>query len=249
MNDENVFAWYESAMISTRRAAAAPARRRTTTVAPPLLQSGDRLGAAEFLRRYSAMPEVKKAELINGIVYMASPVRAKQHGTPDAIVQGWLFTYMANTPGTRIAANSTVRFDADNVPQPDALLMIERGGRAKIGKDGYVHGAPELIVEIAASSASLDLNDKLHAYRRAGVLEYIVWRPEEKACDWFVLEDDRFIRLRPDKSHLLRSQTFPGLVLDMKALLAENAAGVLAALNKSIGKAAHKTFAARLAAH
>jgi Uma2 family endonuclease len=218
-----------------------------TITAPPPLQNGDRLGAAEFLRRYSAMPEVKKAELINGIVYMASPVRAKQHGIPDNIIQGWLFNYVACTPGVSAAANSTVRFDADNVPQPDALLMIERGGRARIGKDGYVHGAPELIVEIAASSASLDLNDKLHAYRRAGVLEYVVWRPEEKACEWFVLEDDRFIQLRPDKSHLLRSQTFPGLALDVKALLAENAAGVLAALNKSLGKAAHKAFVARLA--
>lgn len=231
-------------MISTRRAAA---RRRTTTLAPPLLQNGDHLGAAEFLRRYSAMPEVKKAELINGIVYMASPVRAKQHGIPDSIMQVWLGTYAAHTPGTCVAANSTVRFDADNVPQPDALLMIERGGRARIGKDGYIHGAPELIVEIAASSASLDLNDKLHAYRRAGVLEYIVWRPEEKACDWFVLEDDNFIQLRPDKSHLLRSQAFPGLVLDMKSLVAKNAAGVLAALNKSTGKAAHKNFVSRLA--
>lgn len=234
-------------MISTRRASATTAKRRTTVAAPPLLQSGDRLTSAEFLRRYEAMPEVKKAELINGIVYMASPVRAKQHGTPDGIIQGWLFTYMANTPGTRIAANSTVRFDADNIPQPDALLMIEDGGQAKIGKDGYVHGAPELVVEIAASSAALDLHGKLDAYRRAGVREYIVWRPEEKLCDWFVLEDDNFIRLEPSRHHLLHSQVFPGLTLDVQALVRENAAGVLAALNKTLGKAAHKAFAAKLA--
>jgi Uma2 family endonuclease len=235
-------------MISARRAATPVRAPRTTLAAPPQLQSGDRLGAAEFLRRYDAMPEVKKAELINGIVYMASPVRAKQHGIPDGMMQLWLGTYAAHTPGTLVAANSTVRFDADNVPQPDALLMIEKGGRAKIGKDGYVHGAPELIVEVAASSASLDMNDKLHAYRRAGVLEYVCWRPEEKACDWFVLEEDRFIQLQPDKSHLLRSQAFPGLVLDLRALLNENAAAVLAALNKNLGKAAHKAFAAKLAA-
>jgi Uma2 family endonuclease len=234
-------------MISARRAATPAPTRRMAIGAPPLLQNGDKLGAAEFLRRYSAMPELKKAELINGIVYMASPVRAKQHGTPDSLIQGWLFTYMAHTPGLRVAANSTVRFDADNVPQPDALLMIEKGGRARIGKDGYIHGAPELIVEIAASSASLDMNDKLHAYRRAGVLEYICWRPEEGACDWFVLEEDRFIRLMPDKSHLLRSQVFPGLVLDVKALLNENAAGLLSTLSKSLGKAAHRAFVAKLA--
>jgi len=234
-------------MITARRAATPARGRREIIPAPPPLQNGDRLGAAEFLRRYSAMPEVKKAELINGIVYMASPVRAKQHGIPDGIMQLWLGTYAAHTPGLLVAANSTVRFDADNMPQPDALLMIEKGEQARIGKDGYIHGAPELVVEIAASSASLDLNDKLDAYRRAGVLEYVVWRPEEQLCDWFVLEEDRFIKLLPDKQHLIRSQAFPGLVLDVKALLAENAAALLAALNKSLGKAAHKAFAAKLA--
>lgn len=234
-------------MITARRASTAPATRRMTIAAPPPLQNGDRLSAAEFLRRYSAMPEVKKAELINGIVYMASPVRAKQHGTPDSIIQVWLGTYAAYTPGIRVAANSTVRFDADNIPQPDALMMIESGGQAKIGKDGYVHGAPELVVEIAASSAALDLHDKLDAYRRAGVCEYIVWRPEEKACDWFILEEDNFIKLAQDKGHVLSSQVFPGLTLDVLALVSENAAGVLAALNRALGKAAHRAFVKKLA--
>ena len=223
-------------MITARRSHTGTRSTRQGLTAPPMLQSGDRLTGTEFLRRYSAMPEVKKAELINGIVYMASPVRAKQHGIPDSIMQVWLGTYAAHTPGLLVAANSTVRFDADNIPQPDALLMIENGGQAAIGKDGYVHGAPELVVEIAASSAALDLHDKLDAYRRAGVCEYLVWRPEEKQCDWFVLENDQFIPLKPDK----------GLTLDVQALLDEDAAAVLAALNKTLGKAAHKSFASRL---
>lgn len=233
-------------MITARRAMHRPRPSRVAVGAPPPLQSGDKLTASEFLRRFDAMPELKKAELINGIVYMASPVRAKQHGTPDSIVQGWLFTYYAHTPGTRIAANSTVRFDADNVPQPDALLMIEPGGGASIGKDGYVHGAPELVVEIAASSVSLDLHEKQDAYRRAGVLEYLVWRTEDQMVDWFVLEDEKFIRLTPAKNGTLESRAFPGLVLDVPALLREDAGALLARLNKSLGKPAHKNFAARL---
>ena len=223
-----------------------PAPRRLAVTAPSPLQSGDKLTASEFLRRFDGMPEVKKAELINGIVYMASPVRAKQHGTPDGIMQGWLFTYMAATPGTRIAANSTVRFDADNVPQPDALLMIESGGQARIGKDGYIHGAPELVVEIAASSVSLDLHEKLDAYRRAGVQEYLVWRTEDQEADWFVLEDEKFTRLVPARNGTLQSRAFPGLVLDVPALLREDAGTLLARLNKSLGKPAHRAFATRL---
>lgn len=232
-------------MITARRSHTGARSTRQALTAQPLLQSGDRLAGTEFLRRFSAMPEVKNAELINGIVYIASPVRAKQHGIPDKLVQGWLFNYVAHTPGTRAAANSTVRFDADNIPQADALLMIENGGQAKIGKDGYVHGAPELVVEFAASSAALDLHDKLDAYRRAGVCEYLVWRPEEKQCGWFILENDQFIPLNPDNG-LLRSQTFPGLTLDLQALLDEHAAAVLAALNKTFCKTAHKAFATRL---
>jgi len=107
-------------MITARRSAKSPPTSTKVVLAPLPLQNGDRLTAAEFLRRYDGMPDVKKAELINGTVYIASPIRAKQHGTPDSIIQIWLGTYYAHTPGTRIAANSTVRFDADNVPQPDA---------------------------------------------------------------------------------------------------------------------------------
>jgi Uma2 family endonuclease len=234
-------------MISARRAAKSqPAAKQGMVAAPLPLQNGDRLTAGEFLRRYDAMPEVKKAELINGIVYMASPVRARQHGIPDNWIQGWLFYYTAHTPGTRAAANSTVRFDADTVPQPDALLMIEPGGQARIGADGYVHGAPELVAEVAASSVALDLHDKRDAYRRAGVLEYVVWRPVEQKIDWWVLEDEQFVPLAPDKDGLLHSRVFSGLTLDTGALLRDDAATVLSKLAKGLHRAAHKAFVKRL---
>ncbi len=122
----------------------------------PPLESGDKLTRAEFEQRYAAMPHVKKAELIEGTVYMASPLRITQHGDPHARIMAWLGVYWAATPGVQVGDNPTVRLDADNEPQPDALLRIE-AGQSTISEDGYVEGAPELIVEIAASSASLDL--------------------------------------------------------------------------------------------
>ena len=66
----------------------------------------------------------------------------------------------------------------DNMPQPDAFLYVlpAAGGQVRIAEDGYIEGAPELIVEIASSSASHDLHEKLNAYRRNGVREYVVWR-------------------------------------------------------------------------
>jgi Uma2 family endonuclease len=215
----------------------------------PPLESGDRLGAAEFLRRYEEMPQVKKAELIEGIVYMPSPVRFS-HGAPDSLIQGWLVYYSARTAGTEAAGNVTVRLDAENVPQPDALLRLlpECGGQTRLDAADYLEGPPELIVEIAASSVAIDLHDKLRAYRRAGVREYLVWRVLDGQFDWFVLENDEYRPNAPDAQHVIRSPHFPGLALAVDALLARDSAKVLDVLQSSLQDAAHAAFAAQLAA-
>ncbi len=214
------------------------------------LESGDRLGAAEFLRRYEAMSQVKKAELIEGIVYMPSPVRLA-HGAPDSLIQTWLGLFSARTPGTQVASNCTVRLDAENVPQPDALLRVlpEYGGRAHEDPAGYVCGPPELIVEIAASSVAIDLHDKLRAYRRAGVREYLIWRTLDAQFDWFVLHQDEYRPIGPDGKHVIRSAHFPGLALAVDALLARNAAKVLDVLQHHLQAPAHAAFVAHLAAN
>jgi Uma2 family endonuclease len=111
----------------------------------PPLENGDKLTRHEFERRYHAMPNLKKAELIEGVVYLASPVRAKKHGKPHASIMGWLVAYAAATPGVEALDNTTVRLDADNEPQPDAILRIEQGGQSRISEDDYVEGAPELL--------------------------------------------------------------------------------------------------------
>lgn len=195
------------------------------------------------------MPELKKAELIEGIVYMPSPVRLEEHGAPDTLVQTWLGYYSAGTPGTQAAGNATVRLDADNVPQPDALLRVlpEGGGRSRVDAQGYLCGSPELIVEVAASSAAIDLHAKLRTYRRAGVREYLVWRTLDGQFDWFVLEQDEYRPHKPDVHGLIHSSQFPGLTLAVDALLARDAAKVLDALQGSVQTSEHAAFVARLA--
>lgn len=194
----------------------------------PPLENGDTLARAEFERRYGAMPEVKKAELIEGIVYMASPLRAKAHGEPHARVMVWLGTYWAAVPGLQLLDNATVRLDGDNEPQPDALLRRQVEGGSRISTDDYVEGAPELIVEIAASSASLDLHEKLQVYRRNGVREYLVWRVYDGELDWFVLREGQYEPLAADEAGVIRSEVFPGLWLAIAALLSGDLATVLA---------------------
>lgn len=155
----------------------------------PYLESGDRLTRHEFERRYHAMPDTKKAELIEGVVYVASPLRFRSHGKPHGDLIIWLETYKVSTPDIELGDNATVRLDLDNEPQPDVVLLIDQilGGQARISEDDYIEGAPELVAEVAASSAANDLYDKKKAYRRNGVKEYIVWQILENKLDWFSL--------------------------------------------------------------
>lgn len=216
----------------------------STPVKLPPLESGDRLTRQEFEQRYQAMPHLKQAELIEGVVYVASPVRANFHGQPHASIVGWLLVYSAATPGVYLADNATVRLDADNEPQPDALLRIEPevGGNSRISEDDYIEGAPELIAEIAASSASYDLGDKLKAYRRNGVQEYIVWQSYENQIDWFRLHEGRYVALEPDEEGVIRSEVFPGLWLSVAALREGNLAEVLAVLQRGLQTPEHSSF-------
>ena len=211
----------------------------------PPLENGAHLSACEFLRRFEAMPELKKAELIQGIVYMGSPVRTDRHGEPDNLIQTWLGTYAIATPGVKAAANSTVRLGPDDVPQPDAFLRIlpDNGGRTAIDDKGYLNGAPELVVEIAASSASIDTREKLVSYRRAGAQEYLVWRTEDGEVDWWTLEDDEYRQLPCEETGVICSRVFPGLRLNPAALLTGNGAKLMDSLQEGLRSKKHVEFA------
>lgn len=221
---------------------------RAITSALLPLESGDRLTRDEFEIRYSAMPNLKKAELIEGVVYLASPVRVGSHGRPHSALNTWLGTYWALTPGVMVCDNTTVRLDADNEPQPDILLRIDedKGGRSRISSDDYIEGAPELVVEIAASSASYDLHDKKYAYRRNGVQEYIVWQASSQSIVWFALQSGEYVALIPDESGILRSQVFPGLWLNVEAFVSGNLSQVLETLKEGVGGRSHQAFVQRL---
>ena len=222
------------------------ARRRPNGHVPPL-QAGERLSRAEFERRYDATPDLKKAELIEGVVYMPPPVSDGFHSAPHFDLIGWLFQYRAATPGVHGGDNGSLRLDLDNMPQPDAYLRIDEacGGQSRIDADSYVQGAPEFVGEIAASSTSHDLHEKMHVYRRSGVREYLVWRVPEKAIDWFVLVESQYQRL-PLSKGLYKSTAFPGLWLDAPAMIARDMRRVIQALNKGLKSAAHAKFVKQL---
>lgn len=215
----------------------------------PPLESGDRLSRAEFERRYAAATHIKKAELIEGVVYVTAALRFRSHGKPHAQFMGWLFNYQVATPGTELGDNSTVRLDLDNEPQPDAALFLDPavGGQVQISDDDYIEGAPELIAEIAASSAAYDLGDKKKAYRRNGVQEYIVWQMFENKLNWFVAQDGEYIDLEPDEDGIIRSRVFPGLWLAVPALLSGEMITVLSVLQEGLNSIEHQKLVQQLA--
>jgi len=197
------------------------------------LESGDHLTREDFHQRYSARPDIKKAELVEGVVYVASPVRFDRHAQPHGFVMAWLGAYVASEPGLLFGDNATVFLDERNEVQPDAFLWRPEPGGPRLTEDGYVDGAPQLVVEIAASSVSYDLHEKMEAYRRNGVLEYVVWRTIDAAIDWFGLRDGTYVRIEPDADGTIESQQFPGLRLHVPSLLAGDLAAVLARLRSA----------------
>jgi Uma2 family endonuclease len=184
----------------------------------------------EFHRRYLLRPDLK-AELVEGVVYVASPVRYEQHDKQAAFVRGWLFAYAAKHPAVELGNDATLILDNDNEVQPDAFLFLrDDPASPKPNEAGFLVGAPQLVVEVAGSSMSRDVGDKLRSYRRNGVREYIIWRVEDGAIDWFRLIDGEYEAIPAGPDGVVESTTLPGLRLDARALLTLDAAAVLAAL-------------------
>jgi Uma2 family endonuclease len=191
------------------------------------LENGDVMSRAEFHERYSRCPDLHRVELIEGVVYMPSPIRFAGDGREQGLIAEWLAAYAAGRSDVQWSPPVTVLLDDENEPEPDALLFRVNGDRFE---DGYVSGPPELVVEIAASSRARDLHQKKRAYEGAGVREYIVWRTGEGAIDWFELRDGSYVARDLDAAGIIESREFPGLRLDVAAMLRRDRATVLAAL-------------------
>ena len=194
------------------------------------------------------MPGVNKAELIEGVVHMPSPVRINSHSKPHARIVTLLGVYEAATPGTEVGDNGSLRLDLDNMPQPDAYLRIHesRGGQSRISSDDYLEGAPELVIEIAGTSAAVDLHSKLVAYRRNGVREYVVWLTDDHEIRAMRLVDGVYVPIAPDDAGVVRLETFPGLWLNVPALLELDASQPLKTLQQGLAGPEHAAFREKL---
>ncbi|MEM8637800.1 MAG: Uma2 family endonuclease [Cyanobacteria bacterium P01_G01_bin.54] len=221
---------------------------QSTSLLLPPLESGDRLTQAEFERRYRADPRIKKAELIAGIVYVASPLRFQHHAQPHSRLHGWLWTYQISTPGLQLGIEPTVRLDPENEVQPDIVLRFDEaaGGRSILTPDGYLEGPPELVVEIAASSAAIDLGQKKQVYERQGIREYLIWQSFEQRLDWFTWVQGAYQSLEPNTEGIVQSRVFPGLWLAITALKQNQMSQVLAVLQQGMTSPEYQALCSKL---
>jgi Uma2 family endonuclease len=211
------------------------------------LQNGDRMTRAEFHRLYERLPEDFKAELIGGVVYVASPLKRK-HATQHPALSTALFLYAGKTPGVETGDHCTIQLGDESEPQPDLYLRIlpEFGGQSHTSEDDYVIGAPELVAEIAYSSRAIDFHTKKADYATHGVREYLVVSLKDRLVKCFDLP--AAVELKPGLDGILRSRAFPGLWLDPQALLAKDAARLVAVLEQGFATPEHAAFATQLKA-
>ena len=220
--------------------------RPTGTARLPPLEPGEHLDQPTFHARYKAMPPGTRAELIGGRVYMPSPVRIT-HAVPHLKLGFWLAYYEMMTPGVQALDDATAILADDSEPQPDAALRVLVGGQTT-AVDDCVVGCPELVCEVAASTASYDLHEKLADYDRYGAREYLAVLVRTGAVRWFRRDAaGRLVDVPPDADGVYRSAAFPGLWLEGAALLAGDTKRVLDTLTNGLATADHAAFAAGLA--
>jgi Uma2 family endonuclease len=231
----------------------APARiekkaRNGARPAVPRLEIGDHLDQRTFHERYKAMPNDTRFELIGGIVYMASPLHPR-HGRMHSLIVHWLGCYEDETPGVEGLDNTSSILGPRSEPQPDACLVIlpGKGGQTWETSEGYLAGAPELIVEVASSTESIDLHKKKLDYEQAGVREYVVVAIRQNRVYWFVLRRNKYVELPVGRDGIYRSEMFAGLWLDAAALLHRNRKALRAALQQGLASREHASFVAKLA--
>jgi Uma2 family endonuclease len=207
---------------------------------------GDVLSREEFLRRWEAMPQLKKAELIRKVVYLPSPV-SSDHGHAESDLGGLLFVYKAATPGCQTCNNTTWLMLEDESPQPYTALYVlpECGGRTR-AEGNFLAGAPEFLSEVCVTSAAFDLHQKLEVYQEAGVQEYLAVLLHEQEVRLHRLSRRRFRVVARPATGVYQSSAFPGLWIDGDALLARDYGRLTRVLNEGLASPEHAAFVRKL---
>jgi hypothetical protein len=212
------------------------------------LWHGDRLSRDEFERRYDAMPDLKKAVLIEGVVYLM-PEHGHYHlGEARAKLIGWMGQYEYRIQGIEGSCNGSIRMEPESMAQPDVTLFLlpENGGRVLISDDDYLEGGPELVAHVVASRASYPRHANLSLYRRNGIRECLFWSVLDRDIEWLALREHGYDALREHEDGILRSEVSPGLWLDPDALIEDDCPALIDVIRRGLDTPEYTAFVERL---
>jgi len=211
------------------------------------LENGDRRSQADFRHLRLSCHDGEDFELIWGEVFRTTPCVARD---PDVLplLAGVFRPYRDATRGIALERHPTTILGVDTEVRPVLLLLYSSaaGGSSRYDEEGNVTGPPEMVVEVANSTRSLEMHAKLWAYRESGVREYLVLCVEEREIHWSHFPSKR--ELKPDKAGVWKSRVFPGLWVDGPALFDEDAAKLVETVRLGLASPQHAAFVRRLEA-
>jgi Uma2 family endonuclease len=180
------------------------------------VDTGERSGPITYDEFASLIPDGQKADLIDGVIYMASP-----DNLANARLQGWLHRLLGEyveiySLGEVFFSRVAYQLNEKNAPEPD-LSFVPTEWKASY-RESRVEGPPALAIEVVSpDSVRRDYLLKRELYEKAGVLEYWIFDETEESATFLYRRGNRFVEGKP-KKHLWQSKTLRGFTLDVRWL-------------------------------
>ena len=145
------------------------------------------------LEVFRMLPEGTLCEVIDNVLYM-SPAPLYSHQRLVGLLFKNLSVYLDQTQtGEAIISPFDVYFEnLQSAVQPDVLVLLNET-RHILKEDGYIHGAPDIIVEVLSSDKKKDLVKKKNLYERAGVKEYFTVNPVDRETSSWLLKENVYV--------------------------------------------------------
>jgi len=166
----------------------------------------------------------ERVELIKGKLYRMSPAPKRKHQDASINLEFALLKYFEDKTCKVYDAPFDVRLPVQNrknpnqiytVVQPDICIICDL---SKLDEDGCL-GAPDWVIEITSPrTAKNDFNEKYNLYEEAGVREYWIVQPKEKAVNVYVLEEGHYALVDVYESTDIPCRIFPDLIISHERL-------------------------------
>jgi Uma2 family endonuclease len=157
------------------------------------------------------VPDGQKADLIDGVIYLASPENIEHHRLNIWLIRLlWDYIDARRIVGEFFSSRIAFRLDKRESPEPDIAFVAGQTAHLLINW-GYVEGPPDWAAEIVSpESIDRDYHEKRLQYERYGVREYWIIDPlEQKMIAYRRARDGKYKEVRPRKG-IVTSKVIPG---------------------------------------